>query len=507
MAAPGSWVSRYTGLVTFVVCLLLSPPLLAQRPTPECSLSRTNQSCKLVIDRANPVAPSTIQMYSNQSLIVVVKNPLPFERYFLDFTTGQATLTPDVTSSIAQGLFPNLGKAMAAANTFLSYIAPSPAQGCDDPNLSTVTGWPAKNGVRSAMPVFAACFSELAKLAVSTYKDLEPLVAPDSLTPSSPATEPNYYRKHRDEILKEIQKYVSSESIVSTKITNMPKDNNQHYTGDDDNWITQLSDFQKIIDGISADLLGYSQRINDLGPCNYGSNAKDLEACGPISDVLIASRQDDAGIYKNMVTRTITYSLDSLNLVSYSQEAVPISSNKKAVATIAINFADSPNKKFIGLPFTALRWEASAGVFFSMMPDRTFSVQPTYNTGTTPPTISDNTVKVTAPRPTPLPFAAANYRLTDDLPGRWKSNIYWTAAIGVNPNTTVAEYATGFSYSWRAIMLSALCHFGHDTHLTQGFTTTTDLGAGFTGKIPTKSYWTEAFAFGVSVRVPSLTGR
>lgn len=237
-----------------------------------------------------------------------------------------------------------------------------------------------------------------------------------------------------------------------------------------------------------------------------GSDAKKLEDCKPISDVVITSRQDDAHIYKNMVTRTITYSLDSLNLVSYSQEAVPTSANKKALAPIAVNFADSPNK-FIGLPFTALRWEASAGVFFSLIPDRTFSAQPKYNTGTTPPTLTDNIIKETAPRPTPLPFAAANYRLTDDLPGRWKSNIYWTAAIGVNPNTTVAEYATGFSYSWRAIMISALCHFGHDTHLTQGFTTTTDLGAGFTGKIPTKLYWTEAFAFGVSVRVPSLTGR
>lgn len=281
MAALGCWVSRYMALFTFAVCLSISPALLAQQPT-ECSLSRTNKSCKLVIDRANPVAPSTVQMYSNQALIVVVKNPLPFERYFLDFTTGQATLTPDVTSSIAQGLFPNLGKAMAAANAFSAYVAPLPTAGCADPNLSTVIGWPAQHGVHdAAISVFAACFSELAKEAISTYQDLEPLVAPDSLTPNSPAAEPDYYRKHRDDILKKIQKYVNSESIVSTKITNMGKDvgKGNTYTGadaDDYNWITQLGDFQKIIDAISADLLGYSQRITDLGPCNYGLRREEI---------------------------------------------------------------------------------------------------------------------------------------------------------------------------------------------------------------------------------------
>ena len=65
-----------------------------------------------------------------------------------------------------------------------------------------------------------------------------------------------------------------------------------------------------------------------------------------------------------MVTRTITYSLDALNLVSNSQQAVPNAANKKALATVAINFADRPNKSFLGVPFTALRFEASAGVYF-----------------------------------------------------------------------------------------------------------------------------------------------
>jgi hypothetical protein len=77
---------------------------------PECSLSKTNSDCRLTIDRQNPITPPTIQMYSNQTLTVIVRNPNEFERYFLDFQSGQAALTPDVASSIVQGLLPSLQK-------------------------------------------------------------------------------------------------------------------------------------------------------------------------------------------------------------------------------------------------------------------------------------------------------------------------------------------------------------------------------------------------------------
>jgi hypothetical protein len=192
-----------------------------------------------------------------------------------------------------------------------------------------------------------------------------------------------------------------------------------------------------------------------------------------------------------------------LNLVSYSQEAAPVPTNKRALASIALNFADRPTK-FAGFPATSLRWEGSAGVFFSMLPNRSFSVVPVYS-GLT---ITDNTATQNAVRPTVIPFAAANYRLTNDLKWtRWKSDVYWTAAIGINPNTVSADYATGFSLSWRTVLFSGLCHFGHDNHLTQGFTPNESLGASFSGSLPSKSYWTEAFAFGISIRVPTITGR
>lgn len=128
------------------------------------------------------------------------------------------------------------------------------------------------------------------------------------------------------------------------------------------------------------------------------------------------------------------------------------------------------------------------GVFFSWLPERTF-------------TLSSGTVQDSRTRPTPVPFAAGNYRLTDDLPGRWKQNFYFTGTVGINPNTTTADFAAGPSYAWRGIMVSALCHFGHETKLAPGALTST------AATLPTVTHWTEVAAVGISVRMPSLMGR
>lgn len=119
----------------------------------------------------------------------------------------------------------------------------------------------------------------------------------------------------------------------------------------------------------------------------------------------------------------------------------------------------------------------------------------------------DNKVAQNILRPTVVPFAAANYRLYDLPRTRWRSVIYWTGAVGINPNTVSADFASGLSVSWRSLMFSPLWHYGHDIRLTQGFYVGESLGAGFKGNLPTQTYWKSSFALGVSIRVPSLTGR
>jgi hypothetical protein len=79
--------------------------------------------------------------------------------------------------------------------------------------------------------------------------------------------------------------------------------------------------------------------------------------------------------------------------------------------------------------------------------------------------------------------------------------------VGVNPNTKTADFAVGPSISFRALMISALAHWGHENRLSDGFTNGENLGATFTGTVPTDTHWTTAFALGFSVRVPALIGR
>jgi hypothetical protein len=478
------------------MALFFSASAAKGQQLPECSLAKTNESCMLVIDRRNPVAPPAVQMYSNMSLTVIVKNPLFFERYFLDFQSGQATLTPDVASSIVQGLLPSLAKAQFRV-----------AARVPDPCASAAAVTPTANHVADIVPVFQDCLSQLAQTATGIYRRLEPFVAPDSLTPIQ-----NAKPEGPSDLLQPIADFEKSEIALSSRITSIAGDTNLKNSVPDAPAILQLSNLQKLADAVANDLLGYSQRIAEL-PTAEGLKKNGFQDCKNtikvtkteenMQCVSITSRPDNERVYQKMVTRTITYSLDILNLVSNPQEAAPDPTKKKLLATVAINFADKPTK-VLGTPHSPFRWEASAGVFFSTLPVRSFSVAPVFTNGA----VTDHAVAQNILRPTVVPFGAANYRLTNDLGWtRWKSDIYLTGAVGVNPNTVSADFATGLSMSWRALMVSALCHFGHDVRLTQGLQNGQSLGVSFSGTLPTQTYWTAAFALGVSVRVPALTGR
>jgi hypothetical protein len=470
---------------------------------PECSLSKTNNACRLAIDRSNPVAPPTVQMYSDQRLTVVVKNPKFYERYFLDYQSGQATLTPDVASSIIQALLVPLGKLAFSAN-FMVATVPPPADPCADPR---VVNMPQPGQVGNAAQAFQVCFAKLSNDAVAIYKQLEPLIAPDSITPNGPPQDGDL-----DAIEREISNFLPAEWAVSSKISAILNDAGLKASVPDGQAMTQLSGYQKVFDSLAGDLMAYAQRLTDLdrGLDNGAQDCKDMieiteaEKTDNIQCVYLTSRPDNSRVYQKMVTRAITYSLDTLNMVSNSQEAAVDPSKKKLLASISLNFADAPVNAAQKSSGVALRWEGSAGAFFSSLPVRSFSAAPVFTNGV----VTNKMISQNVLHPTVVPFAAANYRLSNDLKwSRWKSAIYWTTAVGVNPNTVSADFATGPSISWRGLMVSALCHFGHDVRLTQGLTVGEDLGASFNGSLSTKTYWTESFAVGVSVRIPAITGR
>jgi hypothetical protein len=456
------------------------------KDVPECSLAKTNRNCKLIIDREKPLTPPMIQMYSDQTITVIVKSPKPFERYFLDYQSGQANLLPDVASSIVQGLLPQLAKVQI--HGFLAVDPCAIAEISDPANIPTPTT------AIKVVPLFQACLAQLAKKAIDIYRKLEPFVAPDSVvTTASPAV------ADPADVMTPISEFLASEFTLSSKITSISGNTALKNSPTDSNAFTQLTDLQKTADAIATDLLGYSQRITELKSFDNGAKKCANVVTSMASQcVTVTSSPDSESAYNNMVTRTITYSLNMLNLISNPQEAVPDPTKKKLLATIAVNFADSPSKP------STLRLEASAGVFFSTLAVRSFSVAPIYSGGM----VIDNIVAQNVLHPTAVPFGAANYRITNDLPwGRWKSNLYWTGAVGINPNTVSADIASGLSISWRGLMFSPLWHYGHDVRLAQGFYVGEHLGSGFKGTLPMQNYWKSSFALGVSIRVPSLTGR
>jgi len=95
------------------------------------------------------------------------EEPLFFERYFLDYQTGQATLSPDVTSSIIQGLLPSLAKAQFHAAARLA-----------DPCGAALAATPTVGNVAKIVSPFQDCLSLLAKDATDIYRRLEPFVSP-----------------------------------------------------------------------------------------------------------------------------------------------------------------------------------------------------------------------------------------------------------------------------------------------------------------------------------------
>jgi len=206
--------------------------------------------------------------------------------------------------------------------------------------------------------------------------------------------------------------------VVSARISliagddDLKKNSDQNTKSDDARAILELTDLQKAADTVASDLMGYRLRIKDLKkyetgfePCDVviGMKKKTKKGTGQDTSLCswVTSKKDDSTVYHSMVTRPITYSLNSFNLVLNSQQGIPDSSKKKLLASIPINFGDNEKSATSGF-----RWEASAGAFFSSLPIRSFSVAPVFTNGV----ITDKVISQNVLYPTVVPFAAANYR-------------------------------------------------------------------------------------------------
>lgn len=549
-------------IIVFLSLLVGSASADQVSKLPKCSASRTNETCKLVVDRRSPLSPSTLQLYSGQHIVVIVKGALWTERYFLDYGPGQATLRPEVGTLLAQSLIAPLGKlqisldksiedallnvsrSIQSLNGSLKQLmfqnkmlfdkrlgakpeakseellesgsgagSSEPARPSPPPRAPVVgVPWRECDGVFAAtMPPTAdvlattrACVAAMSRRAIELYAALEPLSSPDTVVGAATTTVVAPSVSQLQLLQAELEEFVAAEAKVSAQLGILSRVEKPPL--DLATLFGRLATYQKFIDTIAGDLLGYSQRLEDLGarphptfqPCtDFGVKGESAATCA-----VLAGRPGPDDSLPEPSTRSVTYSINVLNLISNPQEAATDSSKRRALASVVVSFGG--NKGHFYDIFDSTRWDGSIGLLFSALPNRTFSVAPVFMNGT----VIDNRVNETRSLPTPVPFIAVNYRLTNDLPlSTWKTNLYVSGLAGINPNTTTTDFGAGLSVSWRSLMLSVMAHFAHDMELAQGLTVNQSLGSTFNAPLPTHAFWTTTIAIGISVRVPSLTGR
>lgn len=203
----------------------------------------------------------------------------------------------------------------------------------------------------------------------------------------------------------------------------------------------------------------------------------------------------------------ITYTVNAQNEIANSLLSMPVATQKQAIASITVLYAEP-------------HFEPSAGAFFSMLPNRTFANVTDTAVVDGVPAATDVRINMTKTiAPLVIPFVAGNYRISPEFTwlGRRRGALYATAGVALNPYNTQVEYAAGLSLSWRFLMFGPLFHLGHDSHLTGG-EQPNQLWCQYAGATPvagvpacssgppnpaTKMFWRGAFAFSIAVRTPT----
>jgi hypothetical protein len=269
---------------------------------------------------------------------------------------------------------------------------------------------------------------------------------------------------------------------------------------------------QRLLNALTTYSSGVSKIVADLqtyfGNITLASGDSTYPPLGLIVDPI---SDDSRSASAKFLGRQITYTLFAQNQIATPLMSIPTATQRTALVTITALYADP-------------RFEVASGAFFSSLPNRTFAnyTNVTETTAGTPAPVNIKITKTTS-RPEVLPFVAANYRLLPEFTiDKRRAAVYASLAVALNPYDTLPEFAGGVSFSWRSFVLSPLYHLGHATHLTQG-EYVGEIWCEYysspppSGTLPpqcssappaptTKTYWTNAIAFGISIRIPTTFG-
>lgn len=509
----------------------------------ECSTEKVNGDCTITIDRSYPVNLPAIQMRPGKAIKVKIVNPLPFESLLLELQSAQTAAGTDQTAGFIATALPNLKMLMFLTEKRTLTVTKNA------PELASVKKYKTdRDNLKAQMNDFMADATQVYAQLNEVLGNIPPEVLPDGPRPATskvlPTDFPRPWSAHeypdwRDSLICEIAggddcdtditallgrgtalvtalglcpaSPIPSPPPLACEIPQVQKDIAALPA-------SQQEDYAPFLQSLSADSATLAAASAEIAVVNkdLGTYYANIERSAAIQlpDPLGTISDPRGGAHNaqlpKFLGRPVAYAVNAVNEVATFNASVIGASQKKLLVTINAVYGD---------PI----FEVSAGAFFSTLANRSFANQTlvTQNAGSAP-TTGNIQIAQTITRPTIVPFAAANWRIGPNLawPDHRRFAFYFTAAVGLNPNTTTTEFAFGPSISWRSLMFSPLFHLGRDVRLTQGETVgqvwCTTAAASVTAAIPactgappapsTEKFWTPAFALGVSIRVPTVFG-
>jgi hypothetical protein len=566
---------RHGSFIALGIALLCPHWCKAQATAPTlCSTQKVNGDCTINIDRNYPVTLPTIQMRSGKKVTIDVVNPLPFESLTLDPQSIQAVAGTDQIANffssvlpsikgVSAGseysaqmrvqLVPNAGESDASQRikrilTEMQALLDAPQARIDGFTKDTIVIYGQLQEALSPIPrprgsdgkvVRAAAVPAFTPDPWTGYSNWQPFMLCEFSSAKCP---PNDTQYPNDAPQPSIQDMISAADFLQVQMTlppPAPPGATNYPIFDSAGFNQKASDVVALINALPPDEQGqFLSKLNVLQSqktvflasvpayaAAVSSIFKDFQtyfvnilqtnphfdrsATAVLGEIRDPRRHSPPNaISTKLLGRQVTFVVNAVNEVASPATSIPTSTQKSAVVTITVLYAD---------PI----FEVSTGALFSTLPDRTFSNQTTVtqNPGGVP-TLGNVVIAKTTIRPTVLPFVAGNWRLGHDflMPDSRRGAAYFTAGVGFNAYNTTAEYVVGPSLAWRSVMLSALLHIGHDSHLTQGeyVGQVWCNSAAASGSVPlcsgappspsTAYHWVPAFAIGLSVRIPSVFG-
>jgi hypothetical protein len=273
--------------------------------------------------------------------------------------------------------------------------------------------------------------------------------------------------------------------------------------------MARLSVLSSTLGNIQKDFLLYYQNILiaiDALPTPRSGDKGNFSLVGIIYDPSGPNGRS-ASPYSGFLGRQVVYAVNAVNNVATSKASIVGSSNKNSLSSVTILYAD---------PI----FETSAGAMVSFVHNRTFANQTISNASAGSPFANgDIIITQTKTDPELVPFVAGHWRLGNEftMPGGRRGAVYGTIWGGLNPYVTVPDYGAGPTISWRSFMVSFLYSRAHQTSLIggeyqnepvcgptpMGSSTTLPACSGTPPAPVTKTTPLNAFAIGISVRVPT----